>query len=62
MGLQRETASRGSTGLYVQALFAVVLEGIFLGVIPSLLSVIGSTIIMCSAMYVVVSGHLHVIG
>jgi hypothetical protein len=27
-----------------------------------LLSVIGSTIIMCSAMYVVVSGHLHVIG
>ncbi|KAJ8597259.1 DUF6-domain-containing protein [Rhizopogon salebrosus TDB-379] len=53
MGLQRETASRGSTGLYVQALFAVVLEGIFLGVIPSLLSVIGGTIIMCSAIYVV---------
>lgn len=53
MGLQRETASRGSTGLYVQALFAVVLEGLFLGVVPSLLSVLGDTIIICSAIYVV---------
>jgi hypothetical protein len=60
MGLQRETASRGSTGMYAQALFAVVLEGIFLRVIPSSLSVLGATIIISSAICVVVSGHLHV--
>ncbi|KAJ8597258.1 DUF6-domain-containing protein [Rhizopogon salebrosus TDB-379] len=53
MGLQRETASRGSTGLYVEAFFAAVLEGLFLGVTPSLLSVIGGTIIICSALHVV---------
>jgi len=53
MGLQRETASRGATGMYAQALFAVVLEGLFFGVIPSLLSVVGAAIIMSSALYVV---------
>jgi drug/metabolite transporter (DMT)-like permease len=58
MGLQRETASRGSTGLYVEAFFAAVLEGLFLGVTPSLLSVIGGTIIICSALHVVASDHI----
>jgi hypothetical protein len=57
MGLQRETVSRGVTGMYAQAFFAVVLEGLFFGVIPSLLSVLGAAIIMSSALYVVVSGH-----
>ncbi|KAG0704050.1 hypothetical protein DFH29DRAFT_873999 [Suillus ampliporus] len=53
MGLQRETVSRGVTGMYIQALFAVVLERLIFGVMPSLLSVIGASIIMSSAVYVV---------
>ncbi|KAG2072477.1 hypothetical protein BDR04DRAFT_404750, partial [Suillus decipiens] len=57
MGLQRETVSRGVTGMYAQVFFVVVLERLFFGVIPSLLSVLGAAIIMSSALYVVVSGH-----
>lgn len=53
MGLQRETVSRGVTGMYAQVLFVVVLERLFFGVIPSLLSVLGAAIIMSSALYVV---------
>jgi drug/metabolite transporter (DMT)-like permease len=54
LGLQRETVSRGSTGVYFQMLFAVVLERLILGVVPSLLSVLGAAIIMSSALCVVV--------
>jgi drug/metabolite transporter (DMT)-like permease len=57
MGLQRETVSRGVTGMYTQVLFAVVLERLIFGVMPSLLSIIGAVIIMSSVLYVVVSGH-----
>ena len=57
MGLQRETVSRGATGLYVRALFAVGLEGLFFGIIPSLLSILGAAIIISSAIYVVVSSY-----
>ncbi|KAG2155322.1 integral membrane protein DUF6 [Suillus bovinus] len=46
LGLQRETVSRGSTGVYIQILFAVVLERLIFGVVPSLLSVIGAAIIL----------------
>ncbi|KAG2748203.1 drug/metabolite transporter superfamily [Suillus brevipes Sb2] len=53
MGLQRETVSRGVTGMYAQVLFVVVLEWLFFGVMPSLLSVLGAAIIMSSALYVV---------
>ncbi|KAG0706475.1 hypothetical protein DFH29DRAFT_901191 [Suillus ampliporus] len=42
MGVQRETLSRGLTGVYIKVLFAVVLECLIFGVIPSLLSVIGA--------------------
>lgn len=52
LGLQRETVSRGSTGVYFQMLFAVVLERIIFGVTPSLLSVLGAAIIMSSALCV----------
>lgn len=55
LGLQRETVSRGSTGVYVQMLFAVVLERLIFGVVPSLLSVLGATIIMSSALCVVLT-------
>ncbi|KAG1748143.1 drug/metabolite transporter superfamily [Suillus lakei] len=52
---QRETVSRGVTGMYAQVLFVVVLERLFFGIMPSLLSVLGATIIMSSALYVVVN-------
>lgn len=52
LGLQRETVSRGSTGVYFQMLFAVVLERLIFGVMPSLLSVLGAAIIMSSALCV----------
>ncbi|KAG2354928.1 hypothetical protein BDR07DRAFT_1474234 [Suillus spraguei] len=55
IGYQRETAARGSMGQYVQLLFAGVLEYVFFGTIPSTLSLIGSAIIMTSAIYVIVS-------
>jgi drug/metabolite transporter (DMT)-like permease len=55
LGLQRETVSRGSTGVYFQMLFAVVLERLILGVVPSLLSVLGAAIIMSSALCVVLT-------
>ncbi|KAG1748151.1 hypothetical protein EDB19DRAFT_1872592 [Suillus lakei] len=55
LGLQRETVSRGSTGVYIQILFAVVLERLIFGVVPSLLSVLGAAIIMSSALYVVLT-------
>jgi drug/metabolite transporter (DMT)-like permease len=55
MGLQRETVSRGVTGIYAQVLFVVVLERLFFRVIPSLLSVLGAVIIMSSALYVVMN-------
>ncbi|KZT35884.1 hypothetical protein SISSUDRAFT_1050665 [Sistotremastrum suecicum HHB10207 ss-3] len=52
LGLQRETASRGTMAVYVQILFAGTLEQIFLHVKPSVLSVLGTIIILVSAMYV----------
>ncbi|KAG1865006.1 hypothetical protein DFJ58DRAFT_724564 [Suillus subalutaceus] len=55
LGLQRETVSRGSTGVYIQMLFAVVLERLIFGVVPSLLSVLGAAIIMSSALCVVLT-------
>ncbi|KAG1865003.1 hypothetical protein DFJ58DRAFT_724557 [Suillus subalutaceus] len=57
LGLQRETVSRGTTGMYIQILFAVVLERLIFGVVPSLLSVLGAAIIMSSALCVVLTGR-----
>ncbi|KAG2138613.1 integral membrane protein DUF6 [Suillus bovinus] len=53
LGLRRETVSRGSTGVYIQIIFAVVLERLIFGVVPSLLSVIGAAIIVSCAVCVV---------
>ncbi|KAH7923214.1 DUF6-domain-containing protein [Leucogyrophana mollusca] len=55
MGLQRETAARSSMGVYLQVIFAAVLEYLFFGTVPSLLSLFGAAIIMISAVYVVLS-------
>lgn len=72
LGLQRETASRGSIGLYaqvhpfptilsyplglifVQIIFAAILQRLFLNEPPVLLSIIGTCIIVFSAGYVAV--------
>lgn len=55
MGLQRETAARGAIGVYVQVIFANVLEVIFFKIVPSLLSLFGTGIIVACAIYVVLS-------
>ncbi|KAL6310220.1 hypothetical protein BKA93DRAFT_754933 [Sparassis latifolia] len=52
MGLQRETAGRGTMAIYVQIIFATIYDRIFFNSTPSLLSVIGTVIIMTSAIYV----------
>ncbi|KAI6021011.1 drug/metabolite transporter superfamily [Pisolithus marmoratus] len=57
MGLQRETAARGTIGVYVQVIFADVLDVSFFKTVPNLLSFLGTGIIMTCAIYIVVSQH-----
>ncbi|KAL5501012.1 hypothetical protein ACEPAH_9399 [Sanghuangporus vaninii] len=52
MGLQRETAGRGSLAIYVQIIYATILERMFFHTVPSALSIVGTMIIMGSAVYV----------
>ncbi|KAI0919827.1 hypothetical protein AcV5_001792 [Taiwanofungus camphoratus] len=52
MGLQRETAGRGTMAIYVQIIFATVYDRIFFHSTPPPLSVVGTVIIMSSAIYV----------
>ncbi|KAJ1303806.1 hypothetical protein OPQ81_008228 [Rhizoctonia solani] len=52
LGLQRETASRGSMVLYIQIVFSLVFERIAFGVSPSGLSLLGTCVIIASAIYV----------
>ncbi|KAJ7904973.1 DUF6-domain-containing protein [Mycena leptocephala] len=52
MGFQRETAGRASMALYTQIIFASVLERIFFHTTPTFLSLLGTLIIMSSAIYV----------
>ncbi|KAF7328954.1 Aldo-keto reductase [Mycena venus] len=52
MGFQRETAGRASMAMYTQIIFASVLERIFFHTTPTLLSLLGTSIIMSSALYV----------
>jgi len=55
MGLKRETAGRATLAIYLQIIFATILERIFLHFTPSILSVIGGVIILVSAVYVALS-------
>ncbi|KAF8895164.1 drug/metabolite transporter superfamily [Infundibulicybe gibba] len=55
MGLQRETAGRGTLALYTQVIFATILERIFFKSVPSVLSVCGALIILTAALYVVLT-------
>lgn len=52
MGLQRETAGRGTMAIYTQIVFASALEQIFFHTTPSMFSVIGTVVILTSALYV----------
>ncbi|KAK7460645.1 hypothetical protein VKT23_009362 [Stygiomarasmius scandens] len=52
MGLQRETAGRGTMAVYTQIVFASIGERIFFHVVPSALSIFGTLIIIGSALYV----------
>lgn len=52
LGLQRETASRGTLALYVQIVFSLLFERLAFGAVPGALSVVGTCIIMGSAIYV----------
>ncbi|KAF8258680.1 hypothetical protein EI94DRAFT_1753930 [Lactarius quietus] len=52
MGLQRETAGRGTLAIYSSIIFAVILEFIFSHTTPSALSIIGMLIIASSAIYI----------
>ncbi|EUC56876.1 drug/metabolite transporter [Rhizoctonia solani AG-3 Rhs1AP] len=52
LGLQRETASRGTMVLYIQIVFSLVFERVAFGVSPSGLSVLGTCVIIASAIYV----------
>ena len=57
MGLQRETAGRGTMAVYIQVVFALLFERVVFKTIPGALSLLGTTIILGSAIYVAVS-HL----
>ncbi|KAI9450011.1 hypothetical protein BJY52DRAFT_1419732 [Lactarius psammicola] len=52
MGLQRETAARGTLGNYIGVVFALAFERIVFHTTPSALSIVGSVIIMSSAIYI----------
>ncbi|KAN0135178.1 hypothetical protein V8E53_007069 [Lactarius tabidus] len=52
MGLQRETAGRGTLAIYSSIVFAVVFEFIVFRTTPSALSIIGTLIIVSSAIYI----------
>ncbi|KAI0367888.1 drug/metabolite transporter [Pilatotrama ljubarskyi] len=54
-GLQRETAGRGTMAIYVQVIFAMIFERIFFHTVPLPLSLLGTAIILSSAIYVAVS-------
>ncbi|KAF8151747.1 drug/metabolite transporter superfamily [Crassisporium funariophilum] len=57
MGLQRETAGRGTMVLYTQIIFASILEHIFFHTNPTILSLFSTVLIIGSALYVAVSSH-----
>jgi drug/metabolite transporter (DMT)-like permease len=55
LGLQRETAGRGSTGMYAQLVFALALERAVFGTRPGWMSLCGMAIIVGCGVYVAVS-------
>ncbi|KAF8267003.1 drug/metabolite transporter [Lactarius quietus] len=58
MGLQRETAGRGTLAIYSSIVFAVVFESIVFHTTPSALSIIGTFIIVSLAIYITLTKKL----
>jgi len=52
MGLQRETAGRGTMAIYTQIVFATILERVVFQTTPSALSILGTLIIIAAALYI----------
>ncbi|KIJ53401.1 hypothetical protein M422DRAFT_155228 [Sphaerobolus stellatus SS14] len=60
-GLRKETASRGSLAIYTQVIvFAYILERLLFHATPSLLSLIGTLIILGSGLFVAVGPHFKI--
>ncbi|SJL14558.1 uncharacterized protein ARMOST_18021 [Armillaria ostoyae] len=55
MGLQRETAGRGTMAIYTKLVFITIIENIFFDFHPSSWTVTGMIIIVASALYIAVS-------
>ncbi|KIM44307.1 hypothetical protein M413DRAFT_443317 [Hebeloma cylindrosporum] len=55
MGLQRETASRGTLAIYSKIIFATIVERIVFHTLPTYLSVVGTLMIVFSALYIVLT-------
>ncbi len=53
-GLQAEKSSRATNMVYTQMLFALLFDKVVFGTNPTLLSLLGSTLILASAIYVAV--------
>jgi len=51
MGLQRETAGRGTLAIYTSIVFAIIFEFAVFHTVPSALSMIGASMIVGSAIY-----------
>ncbi|CAA7267825.1 unnamed protein product [Cyclocybe aegerita] len=52
MGIQRETASRGTMAIYTLVVWAMIFERVVFHTVPTRLSVIGTLLIVCSAIYI----------
>lgn len=55
LGLQREKAGRAGLAIYTSVFFAIILELLIFHTLPSLLSLVGVSIILTSAAWVAVS-------
>jgi len=54
MGLQRESPSRGTLAIYSKIIFATMFEWILFHTLPSYFSVVGTLMIVVSALYIAV--------
>ena len=52
IGYQIEAAGRASMGIYSQMIFGVILERLVFGTVPVILSILGTCLIMGSALYI----------
>jgi drug/metabolite transporter (DMT)-like permease len=52
MGYQIQAAGSASMGIYSQVIFGVILERLVFGTVPSILSILGTALILSSVLYV----------